>query len=239
MKISIQRMTEEGKAAMEELRKQVSDYEARLEAAEELASRDTLTRLRSRLYVERQIEKRIAQSSPFCIAVLDIDGFKKVNDELGHVVGDEALKQFAGELKSACRSTDIIGRWGGDELLILLDCGLAEASAQTERVRKWVCGSYTVSSSSGPKNLELNAAIGLAEHAADENYDGIAGARRRGDVCTQEGFAQWWDSDDCFDLGKRPVVGQAFPGSVERRRLPSIQQHFSRRNWNGSSRMNK
>ncbi len=168
LKSSIQRMSEEGKAAVEQLRKQVSAYEAKLEAAEELASRDTLTKVRSRLYVEAQIERRIATPSPFCIAVVDIDGFKKVNDEFGHVVGDEALKQFAGELNSACRSTDIIGRWGGDEFLILLDCGLAEASAQTQRVRKWVCGSYTISSPWGQRKLELNASIGLAERAPDE-----------------------------------------------------------------------
>ncbi|SPE31347.1 Diguanylate cyclase [Candidatus Sulfotelmatomonas gaucii] len=168
LKSSIQRMSEEGKAAVEELRKKVSDYEAKLEAAEELASRDALTKLRSRLYLESQIERHMAAPRRFCIAVADIDGFKKVNDQFGHVVGDEVLKQFAGELKSACRSTDIIGRWGGDEFLILLDCGLAEASAQTERVRKWVCGSYAISSPSGRIKLELNASIGLAERAPDE-----------------------------------------------------------------------
>jgi diguanylate cyclase len=168
LKSTIERMSEEGKAAVEQLRKQVSAYEAKLEAAEELASRDALTKVRSRLYIEGQIERRIAAPGTFCIAVVDIDGFKQVNDEHGHVVGDEALKQFAGELKSACRSTDIVGRWGGDEFLILLDCGVAEASAQTERVRKWVCGSYTISSPSGQKKLELNASIGLAERAPNE-----------------------------------------------------------------------
>jgi diguanylate cyclase (GGDEF)-like protein len=168
LKSSIQRMSEEGKAAVEQLRNQISDYEAKLEAAEELASRDVLTKVRSRLYVESQIERRIAASTPFCIAVVDIDGFKKVNDKFGHIAGDDVLKQFAGELKSACRSTDIIGRWGGDEFLLLFDCCLAEASSQTERVRKWICGKYTISTPSGEKKLELNASIGLAERAPDE-----------------------------------------------------------------------
>lgn len=168
LKSSIQRMTEEGRVAVDQLRKQISDYEAKLEAAEELASRDPLTKVRSRLYIERQIERRIATPSPFCIAVVDINGFKKVNDEFGHVAGDEALKQFAGELKSACRSTDMIGRWGGDEFLILLDCRLAEARSQIERLRKWVCGSYTISSPSGNKKLDLNAAIGVAECSPGE-----------------------------------------------------------------------
>lgn len=168
LKSSIRRMAEEGKAAVEQLREQVSAYEARLEAAEELASRDALTKVRSRVYVEGQIERHMAGPRPFCVAVVDINGFKRVNDELGHLVGDEALKQFAGELTSACRSTDMIGRWGGDEFLILLDCGLAEAGAQIERLRKWVCGSYTISSPSGQNKIELNASIGLAERAPGE-----------------------------------------------------------------------
>ncbi|MGH9599644.1 MAG: GGDEF domain-containing protein [Terracidiphilus sp.] len=168
LKTSIERMAAEGKAAMDELREQVSTSEAKLEAAEELASRDALTRVRSRLYLEGQMERRMRAPGAFCVAIVDIDGFKRVNDEFGHVMGDELLKQFAGELKSACRSTDTIGRWGGDEFLVLLDCGFEEASAQTERVRKWVCGSYTVPSRSGATKLGVNASIGLAERAPGE-----------------------------------------------------------------------
>ncbi|MGH9606722.1 MAG: GGDEF domain-containing protein [Terracidiphilus sp.] len=168
LKSSIESMAAEGKAAMKKLREQVSVYEAKLEAAEELASRDALTRVRSRLYVEGQIERRMAAPGSFCVAIVDIDGFKRVNDELGHVVGDEVLKQFAGELKSACRSTDTIGRWGGDEFLVLLDCGLEEAGERTERVKKWVCGSYTVQTGSGARKLDVGASIGLAERVAGE-----------------------------------------------------------------------
>jgi len=124
--------------------------------------------VRSRLYVESQIERRVKAPGPFCVAIVDIDGFKRVNDQLGHLVGDDLLKQFAAELRSVCRSTDTIGRWGGDEFLLLLDCGLDEATAQTDRVRKWVCGSYTVQSASGPTKLDLHASIGLAERAPNE-----------------------------------------------------------------------
>ncbi len=61
--------------------------------------------------------------APFCVAIIDIDEFKRVNDEHGHLVGDELLKQFAAEMRSVCRSTDTIGRWGGDEFILLLHCG--------------------------------------------------------------------------------------------------------------------
>ena len=168
LKSSIELITAEGKAAMESLRLKVSKYQAKLEEAEQIASSDSLTRLRSRLWVEGQIEQRIESAAPFCAAILDIDDFKRVNDEFGHVFGDELLKQFAAELLSVCRSTDIIGRWGGDEFIVLLDCRLQEAQAQIERLSKWVCGSYTVEGNAGPRKLCIKASIGLAEHAPPE-----------------------------------------------------------------------
>jgi len=168
LKNSIERMTEEGKTAVEQLRKEVSSYQAKLEEAEEIASRDAMTRVRSRLYVESQIERRMAGEAVFCVAIIDIDGFKKVNDEHGHLTGDELLKQFANELQSACRSGDVIGRWGGDEFIVLLDCGLAEAGAQAERLKKWVCGSYTLTAKPSPKKLRVDASIGLAERMPED-----------------------------------------------------------------------
>ncbi len=169
LKSSIDRMTADGKALVEQLRQQVSHYQVKLEAAEEIASRDALTGVRSRLNVETQIETRMAANARFCVAILDINGFKKVNDEFGHVVGDELLKQFAGELQSVCRTTDVVGRWGGDEFIILLDCSLAEATPQRDRLREWVCGKYTVHGLSGTTNLDLSLSIGLAEYKANES----------------------------------------------------------------------
>ena len=58
--------------------------------------------------------------APFCIAIIDIDKFKRVNDEHGHLAGDELLKKFAAKMRSVCRDTDTIGRWGGDEFILLL-----------------------------------------------------------------------------------------------------------------------
>lgn len=173
LKTSIDRMNEEGKTLLDDLRKQVVTYQKKLEEAEEIASSDPLTRLRSRLCVESRIESRIGLDAPFCLAMVDIDGFKKVNDEHGHLTGDELLKQFASELKSACRSTDVIGRWGGDEFVILMDCGLAEATERVERLSKWVCGDYTVQGPGGAMKLKMNASIGLAEIQKGESLKAL------------------------------------------------------------------
>jgi diguanylate cyclase (GGDEF)-like protein len=168
LRTSIDRMTAEGKAALDELRVEVSSYQVKLEAAEQIASCDSLTGLRSRLCVEGQIERRIKTGLPFCVAMIDIDGFKQVNDDHGHLAGDELLKQFSNKLQAACRSTDLIGRWGGDEFIILLYCGIADARAQSDRFQEWVCGNYTVQGSSGPGKLRVEASIGLAEHAPNQ-----------------------------------------------------------------------
>jgi diguanylate cyclase (GGDEF)-like protein len=168
LKTSIDRMTAEGRAVLDQLREQVTNYQTKLEEAENLASRDALTGLSSRLYVEGQIEKWMGAGTPFCVAVIDIDRFKKVNDDHGHLTGDELLKQFGAELRSACRATDVIGRWGGDEFILLFDCGLTEAEAKTERLRKWICGSYTVEGKPGTIKLSVAASIGLAAHVSGE-----------------------------------------------------------------------
>jgi diguanylate cyclase (GGDEF)-like protein len=166
-------MTEEGKEVLAHLRKQVEEYQTKLEEAEEVASRDALTGVSSRLFVENQIQKVIAVGSPLCVGLIDIDGFKRVNDEHGHLTGDELLKQFAGELRSICRTTDLIGRWGGDEFIFLFKGRLAEAEAQTDRLRKWVCGDYTVKQTSaqgrsGTIKVRVDASIGLTEYVAGE-----------------------------------------------------------------------
>jgi diguanylate cyclase len=168
LKTSIDRMTAEGKAAIDKLKAEVKTYKTRLEEAEEIASRDALTGLGSRPAVEARIEQSLQSGAPFCVAIIDIDEFKQVNDKYGHLTGDELLKQFAAELRSVCRSTDTIGRWGGDEFILILYCGVAEAKAKIDRLRKWVCGNYTVQTSAVPAKLRVDASVGLAERQAGE-----------------------------------------------------------------------
>lgn len=175
LKTSIDRLNAEGKATLDALQEKVVTFQAKLEEAEHTASLDALTRLRSRLWVEGQLEQRIASTSNFCVAILDIDGFKSINDTHGHVVGDEILRQFSNELRSACRITDIVGRWGGDEFLVVIDRPLADAEAQMERARGWVCGNYTVEGAAGPIRIRVDASVGLAAFAPPETLEQLLG----------------------------------------------------------------
>jgi diguanylate cyclase (GGDEF)-like protein len=171
LKESVNRMTAEGKAVLDELKAEVSTYQVKLEAAQEIALRDSLTGLRNRLWIEGEIERRIHIGAQFCAAILDLDDFKSVNDIHGHLAGDALLRQFATELRSACRFTDIIGRWGGDEFILLLESDLSVAAGQIERLAKWICGSYKIEGSVGPREIRINASIGLAEYRPGETME--------------------------------------------------------------------
>ena len=169
LKQSIDRMTAEGKETLDQLRSEVATYQTKLEEAEAIAACDRLTGLNSRLHAEGQVEKRIAAENPFCVALIDLDGFKMVNDEYGHLVGDELLKQFGAELTSRCRKTDVIGRWGGDEFILLFDCPLTEAGPRMERLHEWICGSYTVQGTQGEFRVRVDVSVGLSEFSAGDS----------------------------------------------------------------------
>ena len=90
---------------------------------------------------QREIDRAVRYKRPLSVAMIDIDRFKVVNDALGHVAGDVILRQTAEKLTEGLRSTDVLGRYGGEEFLALLpetDRRLSRKVA--ERVRQAVAG---------------------------------------------------------------------------------------------------
>jgi diguanylate cyclase (GGDEF)-like protein len=170
LKKCVDQMAQDSNKSVAKLRAEVSTYETKLKTVEQLALRDALTGLANRRSVEERIEWRITNESVFCVVILDLDRFKQVNDTHGHVAGDSLLKQFAQELRSNVRPSDIVGRWGGDEFILVLDCDLAGAKSQIERMRKWVCGDYTIQTGTGAAKIRINlgASVGMALWQPDE-----------------------------------------------------------------------
>lgn len=80
---------------------------------------------------ERETARADRRGTPLCIAVLDLDDFKKLNDTYGHIAGDAALKHLVKIVKDTLRSMDVIARFGGEEFLILLPETTIEAASQT------------------------------------------------------------------------------------------------------------
>ncbi|HTR66746.1 MAG TPA: GGDEF domain-containing protein [Terriglobales bacterium] len=165
LKNYVDRMAEDSKNSVAQLRAEVSTYETRLKAVEELALRDAMTGLANRRNIEERIEARIAQQQTFCVVMLDLNRLKKVNDTHGHLAGDSLLKQFAQELRSNLSSSGTAGRWGGDEFIVVLDCDLATANGLIDRVRKWVFGDYTLKpgAAKGDVKVFVDASVGTAQ----------------------------------------------------------------------------
>ncbi len=161
------------------------------EKLKRLSQVDDLTGLFNRRYFYEMIEKTASQydrrnnrkkddpDDTFSLISLDIDFFKKINDDYGHNKGDDVLRLVAGILTSQCRKSDMVFRIGGDEFMMLLpDTPLKGAKVQAERVRTALSGAPIVLDETGDP-VRLTASMGIscykdckdvAEliHAADE-----------------------------------------------------------------------
>ena len=169
LKSYVDQMAQESIKSVAQLQAEVSTYETKLKAVEELALRDTLTGLSNRRNVEERLEWRISHQQQFCLIILDVNSFKTINDTHGHLAGDSLLKQFAQELRGSIRSTDLVGRWSGDEFVIVLDCDMAAAKSQIERMEKWVFGEYPIQTGGkGEVKVIVDAAVGMAQWHAGE-----------------------------------------------------------------------
>jgi diguanylate cyclase (GGDEF)-like protein/PAS domain S-box-containing protein len=122
------------------------------------AQQDELTGLLNKAATQRFIENSLTGDTPCALYVIDVDHFKSINDNLGHMFGDTVLAEVGGILKRLFRSSDIIGRIGGDEFMVLLkNAGdpamiLDKAEALNQCLNQALCdqiGNYTISGSIG------------------------------------------------------------------------------------------
>ena len=140
------------------------------EHAEELARVDALTGAVNRRtffeLAEEETLRALRNRRPFCIAVLDLDRFKSVNDRFGHPVGDRVLTTFAATVGACLRSTDKLGRYGGEEFVLLLpETPLAGGRVVVERIRTAVKEADWAAIAPG---LELTVSIGIASFRRGE-----------------------------------------------------------------------
>lgn len=137
---------------------------------EEHARRDALTDCFNRRYMVAALEeqKRLADKActPLCLAVIDLDHFKRINDDVGHLAGDEVLRTFARLAQRNVRESDIFGRYGGEEfLLILPETTLLAALNTAERIR----GQIEHHPWNGKLHGLVTVSIGLTQYISGES----------------------------------------------------------------------
>jgi diguanylate cyclase (GGDEF)-like protein len=137
------------------------------QALQRLAYRDGLTNLANRAALFQALENALAEASgrdrTVAVLFVDLNGFKAINDRYGHAIGDVVLKEIADRLAQSVRSADVVGRYGGDEFVILLRHMTPESSDQVvaataERVAALVAQPLTTA----PEGHSLSASIGTA-----------------------------------------------------------------------------
>lgn len=148
------------------------EVQERTKRIHELSNIDPLTGLFNRTafltQLHRHILDNVAQGKTFALLFIDLDGFKKINDTIGHETGDSVLKQTAARLKKHCPDQQLLCRWGGDEFLVGLDDATAESALQiaTQLIAK-ISDAYEFENN----RLSLGATVGVAlypEHTKDE-----------------------------------------------------------------------
>ncbi len=154
-------------------RKRYTDYlRNNLDQSLELAIIDQLTGLYNRRYMSSQVDVLIARArrsrNPLAALVVDIDHFKKINDNFGHDVGDEVLREFAVRLASNVRAVDLACRTGGEEFVVLMpETQIVDAHRIAERLRLHVAGSpFRVSG--GRQLLTVTISIGVSATTAED-----------------------------------------------------------------------
>jgi diguanylate cyclase len=160
-----------------ELREQVAAagqrvvvLERELQETSELVRMDPLTGALNRKGLDEALEREIARmqrsGGRLCIAVLDVDDFKQINDSHGHLVGDEVLRHIATVLRETLRGNDLVVRYGGEEFVLLLPgIGSEEARAVVSRLQRELTRRFFLANQ---QKLLLTFSAGIADFSADE-----------------------------------------------------------------------
>jgi diguanylate cyclase (GGDEF)-like protein len=152
------------------LRRQKVDLEAALAHIHRLATHDDLTGLVNRRHMQELLENermRLERSKQdWCVALLDLDHFKSVNDAHGHAIGDEVLRALSRHAHTLIRRTDVLARWGGEEFVLLLpNTPLGMAVTSLERLREHFYATPLVVQGI---HLPVSFSAGLTEHLRGE-----------------------------------------------------------------------
>lgn len=138
------------------------------EAMQHLADTDYLTNLPNRRLIEKKLNENSNRDLEFSVILFDVDHFKKINDRFGHDIGDKVLKEFANLIQENIRDKDIVGRWGGEEFIIIAnDLNAKQAVVFSDRLRK------LIEEAAFSHQNKVTASFGVAEYRQKEKIKDV------------------------------------------------------------------
>jgi diguanylate cyclase len=174
MEIKVRRLSQQ----LERSQAQIVRLRSLLRRAEEDGGRDGLTEIANRRSFDArlvdEIERAKAGGRGLCVALADVDQFKAINDNFGHLAGDMALRSFAQLLTDSRRPQDVVARLGGDEFAIILpETGLADAVALVDRVRRRLETKEWMMAATNRRVGVVTASFGVAELRAGDSAEDL------------------------------------------------------------------
>jgi len=155
------------------VKKKTQELQDALSELARLAATDKLTGLSNRLKIDEYLDAAIQRAqdtdSPLSLILLDLDHFKRINDTYGHLQGDRVLVELSETLSATIRTTDLLGRWGGEEFLVICSgMTLAAAVERAEQLRAAVCA-HVFAGLEQPQT----ASLGVASYWAGESREDL------------------------------------------------------------------
>ena len=152
------------------LGQQKQELSVALEQIKLMAAHDDLTGLLNRRHMqvllEQETQRSLRSGRGYCVALLDLDHFKRVNDRHGHAAGDAVLRAFSDSAQMVLRRSDVLARWGGEEFVLMqADISIEFARATIERLREQVT---KLELTFGENRLQVSFSAGLTEHRVGE-----------------------------------------------------------------------
>lgn len=153
-------------------RREIDELRLEVERARQEALVDTLTGLANRRAFEQRLAQTLAEPRAACLVVTDIDHFKKINDNFGHLFGDVVLRVVAQALKNCVGEVELAARVGGEEFAVLLpSAALPAARDLAERIRATIAGSRIRRKDSHESIGQVTVSLGVAAHRPGESAE--------------------------------------------------------------------
>lgn len=167
----VEEMHAENQTLLEDLQREMRSYRRQLDEASSEANRDPLTGLGNRRTLELRLKELVDAEIGFCLVLIDFNRFKFINDQYGHLAGDELIRSFATRLQAQVREDDTAVRWGGDEFVVLLPVSLSDAMARARLLERHLSGDYRVTCDDRQARVQLGLTMAVAERRQGESAE--------------------------------------------------------------------